>query len=52
METEKKSEQTQRETEAQKTENAKVISIRGSRHFGGDPHIARQFAQWDGEVGL
>ena len=51
METEK-SEQTQRETEAQKNENAKAISIRGSRHFGGDPHLARQFAQWDGEAEL
>ena len=51
METEK-SEQTQRETEAQKTENATAISIRGARHFGGDPHLARQFAQWDGEAEL
>jgi len=52
METEKKSEQTQRETEAQQNENAKAISIRGARHFGGDPHLARQFAQWDGEAEL
>jgi len=51
METEK-SEKTQRETEAQQNENAKVISIRGARHFGGDPHLARQFAQWDGEAEL
>ena len=47
MENEPKSEQTQRETEAQQTENAKAISIRGARHFGGDPQLARQFAQWD-----
>ena len=51
METEK-SEQTQRETEAQQNENAKAISIRGAKHFGCDPHLARQFAQWDGEAEL
>jgi len=44
-----KSEQTQRETEAQQDQNAKAVSIRGARHFGGDPQLAKQFAEWDGE---
>ena len=51
MET-KKTDETQRETEAQQDEKAKSISIRGARHFNGDPQLARQFAQWDGEAEL
>lgn len=37
------------ESEAQKQQAAESISPRGARHFGGDPELARVFAEWDGE---
>ena len=37
----------QSKTDADKLEAAKSISERGSRHFGGDPELARNFRERD-----